>query len=605
MKKILLFSFAVLLCLVLNKLNAQSFFSASGDSIRDHQLTCLPIVVSGLSSSIDSSYGICSVCFTINHGSIGNLDISLVSPDGDTVKLVNNQGGTGTSYQGTCLSNAGITPITNASSPFSNTYIPENSLNYFNSGRNPNGTWYLCIKDEVPTAQGYVTYGALLFCASPPDDSLAAGPCGLLNGNSCECPDGGSDCDLLPDMTASTDLIAAEHTEFPGLLTLSNATPNIGWGPMEIHSSGNCYCDTVSVSCSTVSCPDGNPPTEKLIQRIYHKNGNTISSFDTLTEGTMSYHPSHGHIHINNWSWFTLRTATSNPDARTWPIVSSGSKVSFCLVNLGDCTSNLGYCRDSAGNVLTMNDIPNAPFGEVSGCGLDQGIYTGKLDIYGQALPDMNIDLSGVCNGNYYIVSITDPENNFLESNDENNWVAVPISIIMQSAPITSNFSIASSGTTIVCSNNNTDLTGFIWDFGDGYTDTLSNPAVHTYSSPGTYTVTLTQQNPCGSYTSTQVIVISGIGETENYAEQTLNVFPNPTQNTSTISYLLPTGGDCELSLLNLTGEVIYTQRRSQLSLGWQSSALDLSGLAISSGVYFIRLDTPERSAVTRLIYQQ
>ncbi|MCA6361433.1 MAG: T9SS type A sorting domain-containing protein [Bacteroidetes bacterium] len=600
----ILVSLAGLFCICYTEANAQSFFSNSGDSIHDNQQTCLPIVVSGLPGSTDSSFGICTVCFSINHANIGNLDVSMVSPAGDTVKLINNQGGTGTSYQGTCLSNSGITQIANGSSPFSNTYIPENSLNYFNTGQNPNGTWFLCVKDEVPTAEGYIVYGAILFCSNPPNDSLAVGPCGILNGNSCVCPDGSSDCDLLPDMTASADIIQAEHTEFPGLLTLSNATPNIGWGPMEIHSSGLCYCDTVSVPCSTTICPDGNPPTEKLLQRIYHKNGASITSYDTLTGATMSYHPTHGHIHINNWSWFTLRTPTSNPDATTWPIVKSGSKVSFCLVNLGDCTNNPGYCRDSAGNILTMNDIPNAPFGEVSGCGMDQGIYTGKLDIYGQALPDMNIDLTGVCNGNYYLVSITDPDNNFIESNNNNNWVAVPVSLNMQSSAITSSFSVSISGSAIIASNNNSDLTGFIWDFGDGHTDTINNPATHTYSAPGTYTITLTQTNPCGSYTTTQTIVITGIEESSDYSQRALKVYPNPTQSVAEITHLQTSAGKCQLSLLNLNGEVVYAQAESNVQRGWNSFTLDFEQLGISQGVYIVRLISDERTLVTRLVYQ-
>lgn len=37
----------------------------------------------------------------------------------------------------------------------------------------------------------------------------------------------------------------------------------------------------------------------------------------------------------------------------------------------------------------------------------------------------------------------------------------------------------------------------FLWDFGDGTTDTVQNP-IHAYTEPGYYTVTLTVENPCG-----------------------------------------------------------------------------------------------------------
>ena len=44
---------------------------------------------------------------------------------------------------------------------------------------------------------------------------------------------------------------------------------------------------------------------------------------------------------------------------------------------------------------------------------------------------------------------------------------------------------------------SDTTVVAWVWDFGDGGTSTLQNP-VHTYSTPGTYTVTLTVTNAIG-----------------------------------------------------------------------------------------------------------
>jgi hypothetical protein len=44
--------------------------------------------------------------------------------------------------------------------------------------------------------------------------------------------------------------------------------------------------------------------------------------------------------------------------------------------------------------------------------------------------------------------------------------------------------------------NNSTNATSYLWNFGDGNTDTSKNP-VHTYSFTGTYQVTLTVGNGC------------------------------------------------------------------------------------------------------------
>ena len=47
-------------------------------------------------------------------------------------------------------------------------------------------------------------------------------------------------------------------------------------------------------------------------------------------------------------------------------------------------------------------------------------------------------------------------------------------------------------------------VTGWSWSFGDGYSSAAQDPA-HTYSSPGTYTVTLTAIGPGGTDTHTEV----------------------------------------------------------------------------------------------------
>ena len=585
--------------------SAQTFSVSPNAGITDNNCTNVSIPVTGLPTIMDTAFGLCSVTVNITHTYDGDLDLWLFSPNGDSIKLANNEGGGGDNYTGTVFTEAATQSLNQSVPPFTGNFWPMYSLNLLNNGSDPNGSWTFRVCDEAPGDIGIISTVSLNFCTSPPATPPAnAGPCGITNGAGCFCPDSSQDCNLFPDMIASADIIAANHTETPGLITLSNATPNIGWGPMEIHGSNSCWCDTVSVPCTTTICPSGNPPTEQLIQRLYHKNGNTITSFDTLTPGTMSYHPSHGHIHVNNWAVFTLRTEdTTQASPLDWPIVAQGAKISFCLINLGDCTNDYGYCRDSTGTVITMANIPNSGFGVVSGCGVDQGIYTGNLDIYSQSLSGMSIDLTNVCNGNYYIVSITDPDNNFIETNNNNNWVAVPITLTQQHNPIGSGFSNTSiSGNTATFSNNNTDLTSFVWDFGDGNTDTINNPAMHTYQFGGTYTVTLTQTNPCGTYDTSMVITITGMDQIGNFSAQVLKAMPNPANGSTTISYQMPETGDMSLELYNMLGEKVTVIEKGKQTTGWHNADVDFNALGLGEGAYFVKLTTANHAATMRVI---
>ncbi|MFZ4057372.1 MAG: PKD domain-containing protein, partial [Ferruginibacter sp.] len=70
-----------------------------------------------------------------------------------------------------------------------------------------------------------------------------------------------------------------------------------------------------------------------------------------------------------------------------------------------------------------------------------------------------------------------------------------------------------------ICFNNTTTLGSYgpscnttatyLWDFGDGSPTSTSVSPCHIYTNPGTYTVTLTATNPCGSTTFTREICVT------------------------------------------------------------------------------------------------
>jgi PKD repeat protein len=151
---------------------------------------------------------------------------------------------------------------------------------------------------------------------------------------------------------------------------------------------------------------------------------------------------------------------------------------------------------------------------------------------------------------------------------------------------LTASFSNTSTG------NNPT----YLWDFGNGNTSTFANPS-HTYSGPGTYIVTLTVTDPCGSSVFTNTIFVTNVA-VDPALDLGVALYPNPAQNMVTLTASLPHAQALKFSLLNTLGQVVRTQ-----DLGVQAGELkhSFSVQGLSDGIYFVRLDTENGPVTTRL----
>lgn len=323
---------------------------------------------------------------------------------------------------------------------------------------------------------------ALFFCV--PNALMAQ--CTTTNATSCQCLTPGSiNCDLLPDIIpARPPLLVSgnngiiEYSQSGngannGRLRISVSTPNIGRGPLEIRTTNIYICGTDTfVGSAPSSCPNtGLPPRQLIKQRVYHKNGNAMTSYDR-DAGSMTYHPTHGHPHVDDWGKFTLRTQTSDPNPLNWPIVGNGAKLAFCLMDYGSCSTYNGHCVDSLGNTLTSTNFPNFGLGGGSySCSATvQGISSGYTDIYYQSLDGMYITIPpGTCNGSYFIVVELDPNNYFLEEREDNNVIVVPYTLTQQTGTVPT---ISATGSTTICTGGSVTLTSsaatsYLWSTGE------------------------------------------------------------------------------------------------------------------------------------------
>lgn len=582
-------------------LNAQTF-SLTGNlpaSIPDNNTAVLfNIPVSGLPAQVNSTFGLSQVCFSITHPLAADLKISLTSPSGTTINLSNHNGGSGSNYPAVCLRMDAPVSLVQSSAPFQGNYVPDESLNLFNNNSNPNGNWVVSVTDEFPTGMGTLNSFALIFSANPPPDPNTALVCSTTDASGCKCKDTTlTNCDLEPDMIVSYVVIRDGWNEQPGSVDLPNSIINIGSGPVEMKPTGLCYCDTVLVSCVTTMCPNGQPPREKVNQRVYHKNPNGQMTYYDRPAGYQSYHPTHGHVHAEEFCEFSLRVATANPDATTWPVIGQSIKQGYCMINMGTCNSIDSLCI-SHGVVINDNMIPNLNLGTVTGCGNQgQGLFVGRYDTYSSGFGQV-ININNTCNGLYYLVCIIDPFNHFVEEDETNNWVAVPVMLTQQpGTPLDATFTYALNGLTAAFFNFTTGVTR-TWDFGDGSQVVTAPYPQHTYNAPGTYQVKLTVFNGVCASTSVQTVIILPVGIIEQSVSTDLDVYPVPSASDVILEFNLGVSSTVQYEVLNMMGEMVTSENYGVKLAG--SHKQNISGL--SSGVYILRFKTGYESIQKRIV---
>ena len=364
--------------------------------------------------------------------------------------------------------------------------------------------------------------------------------CTTENAIGCECEDPDQvSCDLLPDITVSWQWGISDYEEYPpggglqdgeinypdnwfeitpeveamGRIRVGARTPNIGSGPLNLRGADKdgyrwmiCYdggvADTFSVYDPNWNeesyCPDGSTPKHISIQRVYQKKADGSMDFYEVMVGTMEYHPTHGHMHFNEWTIMSLRIPDpenmENP--MEWEIVGNGAKVGFCVMDLGNCSSENAGCRDDEsvydeGELLSQDDFPNYGLGGGGyGCSpISQGISVGYNDTYGSYLDGMFLNIPlGTCNGDYAIV--LEVPQVMIESRLDNNFTWFPVTLTQQTS-IPNVPEITSSVSGLVCESEVVSLsidapenTTVLWSDG-------SSSETIEVSGSGEYSVTL------------------------------------------------------------------------------------------------------------------
>jgi PKD repeat protein len=168
--------------------------------------------------------------------------------------------------------------------------------------------------------------------------------------------------------------------------------------------------------------------------------------------------------------------------------------------------------------------------------------------------------------------------------------------------------------------NKCTNITSYAWDFGDGTTSTLANPA-HTFPGNGTYNVCLTVYATNGTKickdtyclpTTIQncrgVISPSSKNQTGgSTSEASLNdfdasVYPNPFTDHFEIAFTNSTEQEIEINLFDVNGKQIATLLKENRAAGTQLVRFNSADYKLSQGIYFVSIKSATKMSFTKIV---
>jgi PKD repeat protein len=140
----------------------------------------------------------------------------------------------------------------------------------------------------------------------------------------------------------------------------------------------------------------------------------------------------------------------------------------------------------------------------------------------------------------------------------------------------------------------------YSWAFGDGATSTDQNP-VHTYSTAGHYTVTLTVANgSCSDQVSGAISAAAGATAIHELdVVQSMSAFPNPVKDQLDIQVNAIQATNVTMAIYDVIGNVVAT-RDVQVNIGANKLTQDVSSYA--AGVYTIAMYNGSSKATTRFV---
>ena len=221
--------------------------------------------------------------------------------------------------------------------------------------------------------------------------------------------------------------------------------------------------------------------------------------------------------------------------------------------------------------------------------------------------PVVNLgDTISFCLGDSVTLDAGNPGSNYLWSTGDTTQTIVVDSVGIYSVTVTDSIWIVSDSVVVVSLstfptaafidsvngfsasfiNISTNAELYFWDFGDSTTSNLSDP-VHTYNNATWYYVCLIAENACGSNTVCDSVTVTATGIKNAETDfVTLQNYPNPAANFTTIKYKLPANLENPvIEIFNLLGVSI-----GKYAINNAEGYLELATYKLTPGIYYYRL---------------
>ena len=199
---------------------------------------------------------------------------------------------------------------------------------------------------------------------------------------------------LLPDLqTLPPEDIELEVIEDPAKVRLrfANTIWNSGPGDLELRGSLIPGFDAVLV-----------------VQALKEPGGQSVLQ----ESGIFAYHEEHGHWHWEDFSIYQVWSVS----ARGWPlrVVASSDKIGYCLIDVQ---------RFDGSDKADQNAPDFRQFGDCNW--YLQGLSSGWTDTYEAHIAGQFVDITGLADGTYALISTVDPDDMIIETDNLNNSTTV------------------------------------------------------------------------------------------------------------------------------------------------------------------------------------